>query len=90
MDIGYVWDEQKYDRVSRKHGLRFGEVIDIFEDPRALYEADPQGHLERQMAVGQAHKGQILQVIFSYEDAPLIRIITAFEASEAWRDEYQR
>ncbi len=90
MDIGYVWHEQKYERVTRKHGLRFGEVIDIFEDPQTLYETDPQGHVERQMAVGQTHSGRILQVIFSYEDAPLVRIITAFEASEAWRDEYRK
>lgn len=90
MDTGYVWDEDKYDRVRDEHGVSFGEVVDVFEHPRTLYEADPQGQLERQMAVGETRDGRILQVIFTYEDAPLVRIVTAFDASEDWRDEYTR
>lgn len=90
MDLGYIWDEKKYDRVQTKHGIDFGEVVDVFEDPNTLYEPDPQGNPDRQMAVGATRQQRLLQVIFSYEDAPLVRIITAFDASEDWRDEYRR
>jgi uncharacterized DUF497 family protein len=90
MDVGYVWDEEKYERVKRKHGVDFGEVIDTFEDVQTLYEQDPQGDVERQMAVGQTRGGRVLQVIFTYEDAPLVRVITAFDASKDWRHEYRK
>ncbi len=60
MDIGYVWDEHKYDRVQEKHEISFGEVVDVFEGEETLYEADPQGDIQRQMAVGQTKQGRIL------------------------------
>ena len=90
MDLGYIRDEHKYDRVREKHGVSFGEVVDVFEGERTLYEVDPQGNVDRQMAVGGTREGRILQVIFSYEDAPLIRLITSFDASNGWQDEYRR
>ncbi len=89
MDIGYVWSESKYEAVQKKHGLTFGEVVDVFEDSRTLYEADPQGNPERMMAVGATRQGRVLQVIFTYEDAPLVRIVTAFVASKEWTDEFR-
>ena len=88
MDIGYVWDEHKYDRVQEKHDVRFVEVVDVFEDARALHGPDPGGNPNRRMVVGKTPGGRVLQVIYTDEDAPLARIITAFEASQEWRDEY--
>ncbi|MFP4598561.1 MAG: BrnT family toxin [Persicimonas sp.] len=90
MDIGYVWDEDKYREVQNKHGVDFGEVVDVFEGLRTLYEEDPQGHQERMMAVGQTRSGRILQVIFTDEDAPLIRLVTAFDVSKEWEYEFKR
>ena len=91
MDIGYVWDEDKYDRVREKHDVVFAEVIDVFEDERAVYAPDPQGNLDRRMVVGQTRGVRILQVIFNdQEDAPLIRIITVFDADPRREDEYLR
>ena len=90
MDIGYVWDEDKYERVKVKHGVVFSEVVEVLERLDTLYESDPQGNPGRYMAVGEAPGGKTLQVIFSDEDAPLLRIITAFEASKEWRDEFRR
>jgi len=91
MDVGYVWDEDKYDRVRDKHGVVFSEVVDIFADEHAVYAPDPQGHVSRRMVVGQTRSGRILQVIFNdQEDAPLARIITAFDANQRRQDEYVR
>ncbi len=91
MDVGYVWDEDKYDWVQREHDVAFGEVVDVFEDEYAVYAPDPQGHVNRRMVVGQTRSGRILQVIFNdQEDAPLARIITAFDANERRQDEYVR
>jgi uncharacterized DUF497 family protein len=88
MDVGYVWDEDKYERVQDKHGVRFAEVVDVFEDRRAIHGPDPGGNLNRRMVVGKTRGGRVLQIIYTDEDAPLARIITAFDASQEWRDEY--
>lgn len=90
MDIGYVWDEWKYMRVHQKHNVVFGEVVDVLEGTDTLYEADPQGNIERLMAIGATRDDRILQIIISDEDVPLVRIITAFEASKEWKNEFQR
>jgi uncharacterized DUF497 family protein len=90
MDIGYVWDEDKYARVQTKHDVGFDEVVAAFEDEKALYWPDPGGNADRQMVVGKTRQGRILQAIFTYENAPLVRIITAFDASQGWKNEYVR
>ena len=89
-DVGYVWDEAKYARVRCDHGVSFPEVIDALEDERGLIELDPQGHEERWMSVGRGRSGRVLCVIYSDEDLPLTRLITAFEADSFWRSEYER
>lgn len=88
MDVGYVWHEDKYDRVRRDHNVDFGEVVDAFEDRSAIHAPDPSGNWNRRMVVGQTRGGRILQVIYTEEDAPLVRIVTAFDAAEEWQDEY--
>ncbi|QDG52164.1 BrnT family toxin [Persicimonas caeni] len=90
MDIGYVWDEHKYEQVRDKHSVDFGEVVDVFEGKLTLYEEDPQGNPERLMAVGQTRSGRVLQVIFTDEDAPLVRLVTAFDASKEWEYEFRK
>ena len=89
-DAGYVWDEDKYDLARREHDVGFSEVVSALEDPLALEELDPQGHWERHLLVGRAWSGRVLQVIYSDEDLPLVRIVTAFDANEHWRRSYER
>ena len=56
MDIGYLWDEDKYKAVQRKHGVQFREVIFAFEDPNGYEIPDPAGHEDRWMRVGITHR----------------------------------
>ena len=89
-DVGYVWDESKYEEVQREHDVYFSEVLQVFEDPNALMVPDPQGNWEREMGVGCTWAGRLLQVLYTAEDYPLIRIITAFEGNKHWRREYEQ
>ena len=89
-DIGYVWDERKYREVERTHGLDLLGVLEAFVDPRALQHEDPQDNWERYMTVGATRSGVILQVIYSDEELPLIRLVTAYRANDHWRREYER
>ena len=90
MDIGFVWDEDKYQEVQRRHNVQFYEVVSAFDDPNVQVLPDPQGHGDRWMLVGKTAGGRILSVICSDEEAPLQRLITAFDASGEVLNEYYK
>ena len=89
MDIGFVWDEKKYQAVLKKHNIRFYEVVSAFDDPNGYETLSPTGHGDRWMWIGQSVSGRILAVVYSEEDLPLYRLITAFDAEGRWLNEYQ-
>lgn len=89
MDIGFIWDENKYQQVQDKHNVQFYEAVAAFEDPKGYEHPDPAGHEDRALRVGATASGRVLAVIFSEEDLPLYRLITAFDAGR-FRDEYFR
>ena len=90
MDIGFIWDEDKYRQVQREHNVQFYEVVSAFDDPQGYYDFDPQGHEDRWMLVAKTFNGRILSIICSDEEAPLYRLITAFDAERRFSDEYDR
>lgn len=91
MDVGYVWDEEKYRKVQEKHGVMFSEVVDALEDPDGFEQIDEaQWGEERWIWVGKTNTGRILVIVYNEEDLPLYRIITAFDAEGRWVDEYKQ
>ncbi len=90
MDIGFLWDEEKYRQVMTAHQVKFSEVVSAFEDEDGYELPDPAGHGERWMWIGATVHGRILIVVYSEEELPLYRIITAFDAEGKWRDVYRQ
>lgn len=90
MDIGYLWDESKYERVQEKHNVLFFEVVSALDDPNGYEVPDPAGHEDRWMWVGRSVTSRMLTVIYSEEELPVYRLITAFDAEERWVDEYNQ
>jgi uncharacterized DUF497 family protein len=88
MDIGYVWDEAKYKKVLSKHDVNFHEVVAAFEDPNGFEEASLLEHEDRWLWVGKTPWDRLLIVVFTDQDLPLYRIITAYDANEKWVEEY--
>lgn len=88
MDIGFVWDEDKYALVVEKHDVTFHEVVSCFDDEAVLEVDDPQGHADRFMLVARTASQRVLQIVVSESELPIYRIITAFDAAGAWLDEY--
>jgi uncharacterized protein len=88
MDIGFIWDQNKYQVVVKEHKVKFYEVVSAFDDQNGYEVPDPSGHEDRWMWVGKTINNRILVVIYSEEDLPLYRIITAFDAERRWIDEY--
>lgn len=89
MDIGFVWDENKYREVQEKHRVQFYEAVAAFDDPNGFEIPDPAGHEDRWMCIGITAEDRMLAVIYSDEDV-LLRLITAFDAAGSLRDEYYR
>jgi uncharacterized DUF497 family protein len=88
MDIGFIWDEEKYGKVSAEHNVRLYEVVSAFDDQDGYEVPDPAGHVDRWMWVGKTVHDRVLVVIYSEEDLPLYRLITAFDAEGKWLDAY--
>ena len=90
MDIGFVWDENKYREVQEKHEVQFYEAVAAFDDPNGFEVPDPGGHEDRWMCIGATTTGRVLALVYSEEDLPFYRFITAFDATGSLRDEYYR
>lgn len=90
MDIGFVWDEKKYKAVIKDHNVRFYEVVAAFDDPNGYEVPDPVEHEERWLWIGRTPWDRLLIIVYTEQDLPLYRIITAYDAEGRWRDEYEQ
>jgi uncharacterized DUF497 family protein len=88
MDIGFVWDEAKYQTVVKEHNVKFYEVVAAFDDPNGFTVSDPIEHEERWIFVGRTPWDRLLVIVFTEQDSPLNRIITAYDAEGRYHDEY--
>ena len=88
MDIGFIWDKDKYQEVRKKHRVRYYEVVAAFDDPNGYEIQDPAGHIDRWVWTGATAAGRVLTVTYSDEDLPLYRLITAFDTVGSRLDEY--
>ena len=90
MDTGFIWDEDKYGEVQRKHNVKFYEAVSAFDDLDGYETPDPKGHEDRWMWVGATANGRVLALVYSEEDLPLYRLITAFDAEGRFLNEYYK
>ena len=88
MDIGFIWNKDKYQEVRKKHRVRFYEVVAAFDDPNGYEIQDPTAHVGRWIWIGATATGRVLTVTYSEEDLPLYRLITAFDTEGSRLDEY--
>jgi uncharacterized DUF497 family protein len=52
MDIGFVWDQTKYQKVVKDHGVHFYEVVAAFDDPNGIESQNLIEHEERCVGFG--------------------------------------
>ena len=90
MDIGFVWDEIKYQAVVKKHNVQFYEVVAAFDDPDGYDSIDTNVHEDRWLWIGKTTWDRLLYIVYSEQDSPLCRIITTFDAEGRWIDEYYK
>lgn len=88
MDSGFLWDSRKRARVLREHRVQFHEVVAAFDDQRGFDVPDPQGNRDRYLMVARTPADRLLAVVYEVESEEIFRIVTAFDADGAYRDEY--
>ncbi len=85
----FEWDPRKAEVNLRKHGVRFGEALTIFDDPMELVIADP-AHSDvesRFLSLGRSSEARLLVVAYT-ERGDALRIISARPASPKERKMY--
>lgn len=90
----FEWDLQKNTTNQLKHGVSFEEAKEVFEDPFhiALLEHRYSYFEERWITLGSTKSLQILVVanlFFSDDGEEIIRIISAREANNKERQQYE-
>lgn len=90
MDIGFVWDEAKYEKVVSEHNVKFYEVVAAFDDPAGFETPSQDRHEDRWIWLGRTPWDRLLVVVYTEQDSPLLRIITAYDAEGRLVNEYYR
>jgi uncharacterized protein len=90
----YEWDQNKNFANQKKHGISFDEAIEIFDDPLHVSVLDEKYSYfeERWITVGNTKNISIVVVVnlfFSDEGEEVIRVISAREATNNERKNYE-
>jgi len=87
----FEWDEKKATSNRRKHGIRFEDAMQVFDDPFALAEHDiREGGEWRRQTVGMVGGVVVLLVAHTVEEAGQDEIIRIISARRATRKEHTR
>jgi uncharacterized DUF497 family protein len=78
----YIWHQQKNERNQKKHGIRFEEAVDVFDDPFAVEEYDDENSVaeNRYNITGHVHGRWLVVTVTFTSRTELIRIISARNA----------
>ena len=91
----FEWDPVKARTNYRKHGIRFEDAMQVFDDPYALFEqdrADETGE-PRWHAIGLAGGVIVLLVAHSVREEgedEIVRLISARRATRKERERYEQ
>jgi uncharacterized DUF497 family protein len=89
--LRFTWDQAKAASNLAKHGVSFGEAIEVFQDPLALTVPDPDhGTADevREITLGCTRRMRLLVVSHTDQDGT-IRIISARRPTRAESRSYQ-
>ena len=86
----FEWDDQKAVENFEKHGVTFGEAIEVFYDPNAVEGEDAEhSHYESRFFIIGYSRNRILFVVFAERVGNVIRIISARPPTGSERKLYE-
>ncbi len=93
--LEFAWDPSKAVSSLSKHGVSFAQAGTVLADALALtvFDAAHSGFEERWFTLGLSSEGRLLAVSHTYAatgvDSARVRIISAREATQAERRQYE-
>ena len=86
----YEWDPDKAEANLRTHGVSFTDAVTVFVDEFALTREDPDAEGEQRfVTLGADAAGRLLVVVYTYREADITRLISAWKANKAQRTQYE-
>jgi len=86
----YEWDPTKVEANLSTHGVKFAEAVTVLQDELALTREDPDSVGEQRfVTLGMSSSGSLLVVVYSYREAGVIRLISAWKANKHQRLRYE-
>ena len=88
----FIWTETKREKVIKKRGIDFAEMIDVFDDPFAVYFEDYEHSTETEIRfniIGQTARYGLIFVVFIYVGEYDIHFVTARRAENWMVKEYE-
>ena len=74
----YEWDSVKNEMNKKKHGLSFGEILDVFNDPFFIEKVDLEhSSLEEERIIGLGNINGIVILTTAFTERERIRIISS-------------
>ena len=90
MPLNFEWDEEKYKKNLKKHGVSFEEAISVFYDKLSLTIVDAEHSINehRYIDIGLSNKNRIIVVVYT-EINDIIRIISSRLAKKKEIKDYE-
>jgi uncharacterized DUF497 family protein len=88
----FVWDDDKYRKNLRRHGVAFEDAATVFQDENGLAMFDPEhsNDEDRYILLGMSATLRLLVVCHCYRESDtVIRIISARKAIKGERKQYE-
>jgi uncharacterized DUF497 family protein len=87
--VRFEWDDAKAAANLRKHGVSFDEAAEVFLDPYAVEDYDPEhsGDEPRFFIIGPS-SCRLLYVVYAERAGDVVRIISARKADKRERKIY--
>jgi uncharacterized protein len=85
----FEWDNAKAATNRQKHGVTFGEAVDVFSDPFHFVEYDAENSINEDRFIAFGMSGNTLLSVVYTERWDVIRLISARRATARERKTYQ-
>lgn len=87
-DGRFEWDEEKNEINHKKHGLRFEEITDVFDDPYFLVRYDKNHSVDEDRCNGIGCINGILILVTMFTERERTRIISVQRADNDLKEVY--
>ncbi|MCH5283113.1 MAG: BrnT family toxin [Treponema sp.] len=87
-DGKFEWDSEKDEANFKKHGIRFAEILEVFDDPYFLVRYDAAHSLQEDRYTGIGCIRGVLVIVTTFTERERTRIVSARRADKGDKEMY--